>query len=175
MLFKYWANKPLKTAFYLKRPNKSVASFYTTSKRSTNPSNHHPNMSASNTSPQTPTASVGRVTFQLTPSWAGNSTGSSHKGPTSPNLKISKEEVFENNLTRLFTKGFLAVLTGMNAELQNDEQRCKDVNSNLYSFWIDLHVQSGCVCVDERAAISNSSKMPFWSPFIWLIPGAGGW
>ena len=54
----------------------------------------------------------------------------------SPNLEHSKEEVFENDLTQLFTKGFLAVLTSKVAVLKEvkdyifhgDEQRCKEVN-----------------------------------------------
>ena len=88
------------------------------------------------------------------------------KGPTTPNLKLSKEKVFENNLQQLFTKGFLTVLTVTDAVLKEvrdcflngDEQRCKDVNPYLHSFWRNLHVRSGCVCVcvDERLAIPNS-------------------
>ena len=69
------------------------------------------NMSASNTSPQTSSASTGRVKFQWTPNSAVNSKRSSNEGPTTPNLELSKEEGFESNLTQLFTKGFLAVLT----------------------------------------------------------------
>ena len=40
--------------------------------------------------------------------------------------------------------------------LQNDAQRCKEVNPYLFSYWRDLHVRSGCVCVDERVAIQHS-------------------
>ena len=75
-------------------------------------------MSASNTSPQTPPASAGRVTFYSTLNSADHSTRSSHEGPTSPKIELYKEEVFENNLTQLFTKNFLAVLTGKEAVLK---------------------------------------------------------
>ena len=120
-------------------------------------------MSSSVSNPQTP-PTHSRVTFQSTPNSAVNSTRSSTEGPTSPNLELSKEEVFENNLTQLFTKGFLAVLTSKDAVLkevrdcvlQNDPQRCKEVNPYMFSFWRDLHVRSGCVCVDERVAIPHS-------------------
>ena len=40
--------------------------------------------------------------------------------------------------------------------LQNDEQRCKDVNPYMHSYWRDLQFRSGCVCIDERVAIPNS-------------------
>ena len=40
--------------------------------------------------------------------------------------------------------------------LQNDAQRCKEGNPYLFSYWRDLHVRSGCVCVDERVAMPHS-------------------
>ena len=93
-----------------------------------------------------------------------NSAHSSNDGQNSPNLERSKEEVFENNLTQLFTKGFLAVRTSKDAVLkevrdcilQNDPQRCKGVYPYWFSYWRDLQVRSGCVCVDERVAIPHS-------------------
>ena len=75
-----------------------------------------------------------------------------------------QKEIFENNPTHLFTKGFLALLTSKDAVLkevrdcilQNDAQRCEEVNPYLFSYWMDLHVRSGCVCVDERVTIPHS-------------------
>ena len=104
-----------------------------------------------------------RVTFQSTPNSGVNSTRSSNEGPASPNLELSKKDVFENNLTQLFTKGFIAVLTSKDAVLkevrdclfQRNEQRCKDVNPYLHSYWRYLLARSGCVCVDKRLAILN--------------------
>ena len=113
-------------------------------------------MSASITTPQTPSASAnGRLNFQSIPNSRLNSTRSSNEGPTTPNLEYSIEEVFENNLTQLFTRGFLAVLTSKDAVLkelrdcilEGDEQRCEDVNPYRHSFWRDLHVRWGCMCV----------------------------
>ena len=69
-------------------------------------SNHKTSSSASN--PQTP-PTHSRVTFQSTPN--SNTNRSSNDGQTSPNLELSKEEVFENNLTQLFTKGFIQIHT----------------------------------------------------------------
>ena len=111
-----------------------------------------------------------------------NTTRSSNEGQTSPNLDLSKEEVFENNLTQLFTKGFLAVLTSKEAALkevrdcilQNDPQRCKEVNPYLFSYWRDLHVRSGCVCVDERVAIPHSIQDAVLESLHLTHPGSWG-
>ena len=122
-------------------------------------------MNTSNASPQTPpTPATSKVTFQSTPKSAVNSNRSSNEGTMSSNLEFSKEEDFENNLTQLFRKGFLAVLISKDAVLkevrecilQGDEQRCKEVNPYLHSYCRDLHVCSRCVCVDKRVAIPHS-------------------
>ena len=127
------------------------------------PSTSQIKMSSPRSVPQTP-PTHSRVTFQSTTNSAVNSTHSSTEGPNSPNLELSKEEVFESFLTQLFTKGFLAVLTSKEAVLKevrgcifrNDAQRCKEVNPYLFFYWRDVHVRSGCVCVDERVAIPRS-------------------
>ena len=124
------------------------------------------NMSGPKSNPQTP-PNHSRVTFQSTPNSAVNSTRSSDEGQNSLNLELSKEEVFESNLTQLFTKGILAMVTSKDAVLkevrdcilQNDPQRCKEVNPYLFSYWRDLHVRSGCNSVVERVESHTQSKM----------------
>ena len=138
-------------------------------------------MSSTKSNPQTP-PTHSRVTFQLTPNSAANTTRSSNEGPTSPNLELSREEVFENNLNQLFTEGFLAVLTSKDAVLkevrdcilQNDPQRCEEVNPYLYSYWRDLHVRSVCVCVDERVAILHSIQEAVLESLHLTHPGSWG-
>ena len=98
------------------------------------------NMSSPKSNPQTP-STHSMVTFQSTPNSTVNTRRSSNEGQNSPNVDLSKEEVFENNLTQLFIKGFLAVLTSKDAVLkevrdfilQNDPQRCKEVNPKCFS------------------------------------------
>ena len=138
-------------------------------------------MSSPKSNPQTP-PTHSRVTFQSTPNSAVNSTRSSTDGQTSPNVELSEEEVFENNLTQLFTKGFLAVLTSKDAVfkelrdciLQNDAQRCKEVNRYLFSYWRDLHVRTGCVCLDERVAIPHSIQDAVLKSLHLTHPGSWG-
>ena len=39
--------------------------------------------------------------------------------------------------------------------LTNNESRLKSLNPYIHSYWKDLHVRSGCVCIDEKVAIPN--------------------
>ena len=138
-------------------------------------------MSSLTSNPQTP-PTYSRVTFQSAPNSALNPTISSNEGQNLPNLDLSKEEVFENNLTQLFTKGFLAVLTSKDAVLkevrdcilQSDPQRCKEVNSHMFSYWRDLHVRSGCVCINERVAIPHSIQDAVLESLHLTHPGSWG-
>ena len=139
------------------------------------------NMTSPKSNPQTP-PTQSRVTHQLTPNMAVNSTRSSNEAQNSTNLELSKEEVFENNLNQLFTNGFLAVLTCKDAVLkevrdcvlQNDPQRCKEVNPYMYSHWRDLHVRLGCVCIDERVAIPHSIQDAVRESLHLTHPGSWG-
>ena len=114
------------------------------------------------------------MTFQSIPNSDANTTRSSNEGQTTPNLELSKEEVFESNLTQLFTKSLLAVPKTKNAVLredrycilQNDEQTYKVVNPYMLSCWHSLHVWSRFVAMtngdDSRIDTrSTSSSYPF--------------
>ena len=144
-------------------------------------SNSNAILSNPKSNPQTP-PTQSRITFQPMPNSAANSTGSSYDGQTSPTPELSKEEIIENNLTQLFTKGFLAVLTSKDAVLnevrdcilQNDAQRCQEVNPYLFSYWSDLHVGSGCVCVDERVSIPHSIQDAVLESLRLTHPGSWG-
>ena len=137
---------------------------------------HHITMSTNESSQNSPTASpqTPRVTFRsLSTSIATTSTSNNNNTQASSStenrdIELSREEIFENNLNQLFTKSFLAVLTSKDAVtkeirdcvIQDDEARCKDkeVSPDVHSFWKDLRVKSGSLCVDQRVAIPNSIK-----------------
>ena len=134
------------------------------------------------TSPQTP-----RVTFrtQSTPistTSAGPSNAQASSSPEENDIELSREEIFENNLNQLFTKSFLAVLTSKDAVLkeirdcviQDDQARCKELSPYIHSFWKDLHVKSGCLCVDQRVAIPNSIKEAVLESIHMTHPGSWG-
>ena len=118
------------------------------------------------TSPHTPRVTFRTQSAPISSTRAGPSNTQASSSPEEYDIELSREEVFENNLNQLFTKSFLAVLTSKDAVLkeirgcvlQDDEARCKEVSTYIHSFWKDLHVKSGCLCVDQRVAIPKSIK-----------------
>ena len=133
-------------------------------------------------SPQTP-----RVTFRThsTPietTITSNNNTQASSSTENRDIELSREEIFENNLNQLFTKSFLAVLTSKDAVLkeirdcviQDDEARCKEVSPYVHSFWRDLHVKSGCLCVDQRVVIPNSIKEAVLESIHMTHPGSWG-
>ena len=73
---------------------------------------------------------------------------------------------FEKVVGKVFNKGLIASLTSKDAVLKEvrdciirgDEERLKALNPYLHSYWRYLHVNSGCVCMDENVAILNALK-----------------
>ena len=53
-------------------------------------------------------------------------------------------------------------------------ERRKEVNHYLYSYLRDLHVRSGCVCVDERVAIPHSIQEAVLESLHLTHPGRWG-
>ena len=39
---------------------------------------------------------------------------------------------------------------------QDNEDRLKQLNTCVHSYWRDLHVSSGCVRMDEKVALPNA-------------------
>ena len=58
--------------------------------------------------------------------------------------------------------------------IQDDEAMCKEVSPYFSSFWKDLHVKSGCLCVDERVAIPNSIQEAVLESIHIMHPGIWG-
>ena len=42
--------------------------------------------------------------------------------------------------------------------LTENEDRCKQISPYTHSFWKDLHVKNGCVCIDDRIALPHAIK-----------------
>ena len=40
--------------------------------------------------------------------------------------------------------------------IQDDKERLKQLNPYLHSYWQDLHVSDGCICMEEKVAIPNA-------------------
>ena len=116
-------------------------------------------------SKSTPTKA--RVTFSdTTPSTPGSNTTSHTETPTGSMIEEADDTMFTETLNKVFSKKFLAILTGKNAILKevrdcvirNDADRLQEISPYLFSYWRDLSVKHGCVCLDERIAIPKSIK-----------------
>ena len=65
---------------------------------------------------------------------------------------------FEYIVSKIFNKSLIASPTSKDAVLKevrdciltNNESRSKAINPYIHSYWRDLHVRSGCVCIDEK-------------------------
>ena len=116
-------------------------------------------------SKSTPTKA--RVTFSdTTPSTPGTNTTSNTDTPTGRLNEETDDILFTETLNKVFSKKFLAILTGKDAilkevrdcVLRNDPDRLQEISPYLFFYWRDLSVKHGCVCLDERIAIPKAIK-----------------
>ena len=83
--------------------------------------------------------------------------------PQTPSPQVPS---FDHIVNKIFSKSLIALLTSKNAVLKevldciraNNESRLKALHPYIHSYWRDLHVRSGCVCVDEKVAKPNVSR-----------------
>ena len=116
-------------------------------------------------SKQTPTKA--RVTFSdTTPSTPGTNTTSNTETPTGRMIEETDDILFTETLNKVFSKKFLAILTGKDAILKevrdciiwNDPDRLQEISPYLFSYWRDMSVKHGCVCLDEWIAIPKAIR-----------------
>ena len=73
---------------------------------------------------------------------------------------------FDNIIGKVFSTAVIAFLTSKDAVLKEvrdcilnkNEERLKEINPYAHSYWLDLQVRSGCVCIDEKIAIPNVQR-----------------
>ena len=73
---------------------------------------------------------------------------------------------FDKVIRKVFDKNLVASLTSKDAVLKevgdciirSDAERLEDLKPKLQSYWHDLHVGIGCVCMDKKVAITNAFK-----------------
>ena len=58
--------------------------------------------------------------------------------------------------------------------LTENEDRCKQISPYIQTFWKDLHVKNGYVCIDDRMAIPNSIKEAYVEAIHATHPGSWG-
>ena len=94
----------------------------------------------------------------LTPTSPAHSSNASTPLTPSPHVPT-----FDYNVSNIFNQSLIASLTSRDAVLKedrdciltNNESRLKALNPYIHSHWRDLHVRSGCVCIDEKLPIPN--------------------
>ena len=85
---------------------------------------------------------------------------------TSPSTDELYTDAFNFNLSNIFSSTLMANLISKDAILKeildciltDNEDRCRQISTYIHSFWRDLPVRNGCVCIDDRIAIHNSVK-----------------
>ena len=91
-------------------------------------------------------------------------------------------DTFNFALSKIFSSTLLACLTTKDAILKEirdfilteNEDRCKQISPYIHSFWKDLHVKNGCVCIDDRIALPHAIKDAYVEAIHATHLGTGG-
>ena len=126
-----------------------------------NLSTPHATSTALNTTPTSPTHSSNAST-PLTPS------------PHVPTFEYIVSKIFNNSLIASLTSKDAVLKEVRDCILTNNESRLKAKNPYIHSYWRDLYVRSGCVCVDERVAIPNVLREALIDDILSSHPGTWG-
>ena len=112
------------------------------------------------------TPTKARVTFAVnSPSITTPATNTEMIPSTS--VAYTAEDIrFTDINIKIFTKKMLTILTGKDATLKEvhdsvlrkDDDRLKEISAYIYSYWRDLSVKNGCLCIDEPIVIPKQSK-----------------
>ena len=125
------------------------------SQRSNSPGNYRTANQRQELSNKTRAASSPPIT---TPTSLAHSSNASTPLTPSPHVPL-----FEHIVSKIFNNSLIASLTSKDAVLNevrdciltNNESRPKALNPYIHSYWRDLHLRPGCVCIDEKVAIPN--------------------
>ena len=101
---------------------------------------------------------------------------------TSPSVDDLYLDSFNFALSKIFSSSLMASLTTKDAILKEirdcilteNEDRCKQISPYIYSFWKDLHVRNGCVCIDDRIALPHAIKDAYVDAIHATHPGTWG-
>ena len=102
-------------------------------------------------------------TTQSTPA---TNTSSNTETPSGSLIDVADDICFTEKLIKILSKKLLAILTGRDAILKevrdcvirDDTDRLREISPYVFSYWRDLSVKHGCVCLDERIAIPKAIK-----------------
>ena len=101
---------------------------------------------------------------------------------TSPSTDDLYTDAFNFALPKIFSSILMASLTTTDAILKEirdcilteNEERCKQISPYIHTIWKDMHVKTGCVCIDDRIAIPHSIKEAYAEAIHATPPGSWG-
>ena len=130
---------------------------FNVSSRTTNPPSTSPTSShAANQQNQPSATRAANPTIITNPTSPAPSSNVSTPLTTRPQIRK-----FDHTVNKIFSKSLIASLTSKDAVLKkvrdciltNNESRLKALNTYNQSYWKNLHIHSGCVCIDDKVAI----------------------
>ena len=101
---------------------------------------------------------------------------------TSPSTDDLYIDAFNFALSKIVSSTLMASLSTKDAILKEirdcilteNEDRCKQILPYIHTFWKDMHVKNGCVCIDDRIAIPHSIKEAYVEAIHSTHPGSSG-
>ena len=89
---------------------------------------------------------------------------------------------FNFTLSKIFSSSLMASLTTKDAifkeirdcNLTDNEDRCKQISPYIHSFSKDLHVENGCVCIEDRIILPHAIKDAYVDAIHATHPGTWG-
>ena len=101
---------------------------------------------------------------------------------TSPSVDDLYLDSFNFAFSKIFSSSLMGSLTTKDAilkEIRNciltdNEDRCRQISPYIHSFWKDLHVKNGCVCIDDRISLPHAIKDAYVDAIHATHPGTWG-
>ena len=125
-----------------------------TSQRSNSPSNTRTANQRLNSPSNTGAATPLHITTPKTPAPSSSVSTPLTPSPRVPTFDYIVSKIFKSLIASLASKD-AALKEVRDCILTNNESRLKALNPYIHSYWRDLHVWSGCACIDEKVAIPN--------------------
>ena len=126
-----------------------------TSQRSNSPNDSRSANQRNEPSNDTRAASSPPITTPTSPTRSSNASTTLTPSPQVPTFEYIVSKIFNKSLIASLTSKVAVMKEVRDCILTNNERSLKDLNTYIHSYWRDLHVRSGCVCIDEKVAIPN--------------------
>ena len=100
-------------------------------------------------------ASPLQITTPTSPTHSSNASTSRTPSPHVPTFDYILSKILNKSLNASLTSKDAVLKEVRDCILTNKESRLKALNPYIDSYWRDLNVRSGCVCIEKKVAIPN--------------------